>query len=81
MEGLKCGNIAGPAAPQHHRERLLPVEGRNRGSTVAVLGEETPPRDDEEPRKRIRELERSLRKAHVQIDMAKQRSGQLGVAS
>jgi transposase-like protein len=73
IEGLKSGNIAETcrthqiAATLYYRWK----EDVENAAVAALGGRNSAVRPDEEHRKRIRELERSLGKAHVQIDILK----------
>lgn len=73
VEGLKSGNIAETcrthqiAATLYYRWK----EEAEKAAVAALGGKAAMPHAGEEQRKRIRELERSLGKAHVQIDILK----------
>jgi transposase-like protein len=73
IEGLKSGNIAETcrthqvAATLYYRWK----EEAEKAAVAALGGKAATLQPDEEQRKRIRELERSLGKAHVQIDILK----------
>ena len=73
MEGVKSGNIAETcrthqiAATLYYRWK----EEVEKAAVAALGGKATAPNSSDEQRKRIRELERSLGKAHVQIDILK----------
>lgn len=73
MEGVKSGNIAETcrthqiAATLYYRWK----EEAEKAAVAALAGRGTALKPDEEQRKRIRELERSLGKAHIQIDILK----------
>jgi transposase-like protein len=73
IEGLKSGNIAETcrnhsiAATLYYRWK----DEAEKAAVAALAGRNTAFQPDEEPRKRIRELERSLGKAHMQIDILK----------
>ncbi len=73
IEGLKSGNIAETcrthqiAATLYYRWK----EEAEKAAVAALGGKAAAPHGGEEQRKRIRELERSLGKAHVQIDILK----------
>lgn len=72
IEGLKSGNIA-ETCRNHNIAATLFYRWKEdvEKAAVAALGGRNAARPDEEQRKRIRELERSLGKAHVQIDILK----------
>jgi transposase-like protein len=73
IEGLKSGNIA-ETCRNHNLAATLFYrwkEDVEKAAVAALGGRNAVVRPDEEPRKRIRELERSLGKAHVQIDILK----------
>lgn len=73
MEGVKSGNIAETcrthqiAATLYYRWK----DEAEKAAIAALAGRGTALKPDEEQRKRIRELERSLGKAHIQIDILK----------
>jgi transposase-like protein len=73
MEGVKNGNIAETcrthqiAATLYYRWK----EEAEKAAVAALAGRSAALKPDEEQRKRIRELERSLGKAHIQIDILK----------
>ena len=73
IEGLKSGNIAGTCRSHNIAATLYyRWKDETERAAVAALGRRNAAaRPDEEHRKRIRELERSLGKAHVQIDILK----------
>jgi hypothetical protein len=62
-----CGRYHNIAATLFYRWK----EDVEKAAVAALGGRNAAVRPDEEPRKRIRELERSLGKAHVQIDILK----------
>ena len=73
IEGLKSGNIA-ETCRNHNLAATLFYrwkEDVEQAAVAALGGRNAAVRPDEEHRKRIRELERSLGKAHVQIDILK----------
>lgn len=74
IEGLKSGNIA-ETCRTHNIAPTLYYRWKDEAekAAVAALGGRSAAaaRPDEEQRRRIRELERSLGKAHVQIDILK----------
>ena len=74
IEGVKSGNIA-ESCRKHEIAPTLYYRWKDEveQGAVAALGGRSAgaARPDEEQRKRIRELERSLGKAHVQIDILK----------
>src|SRR5579859_513128 len=74
MEGLKSGNVA-ETCRNHQIAPTLYYRWKDeaeQGAMAALGGRSAAAaRPDEEQRKRIRELERSLGKAHVQIDILK----------
>jgi transposase-like protein len=73
IEGLKSGNIA-ETCRNHNLAATLFYrwkEDVEQAAVAALGGRNAAARPDEEHRKRIRELERSLGKAHVQIDILK----------
>jgi len=73
MEGLKGGNVA-ETCRNHQISPALYYRWKDEaelGAKAALGGRSAAARPDEEQRKRIRELERSLGKAHVQIDILK----------
>jgi transposase-like protein len=73
IEGLKSGNIA-ETCRNHNLAATLFYrwkEDVEQAAVAALGGRNAALRPDEEHRKRIRELERSLGKAHVQIDILK----------
>lgn len=73
LEGLKSGSIAatcrqhGVVPTQFYRWK----DEFEKGAMAALGGRSAAARPDEEQTRRIRELERSLGKAHVQIDILK----------
>ena len=73
IEGLKSGNIAETCRNHNIAATLFYrwKEDVEQAAVAALGGRNAAARLDEEPRKRIRELERSLGKAHVQIDILK----------
>ena len=73
IEGLKSGNIA-ETCRNHNLAATLFYrwkEDVEQAAVAALGGRNAALRPDEEHRKRIRELERSLGKVHVQIDILK----------
>ena len=73
LEGLKGGNIA-ESCRKHEIAPTLYYRWKDeveQGAVAALGGRSAAARPDDEQRKRIRELERSLGKAHVQIDILK----------
>jgi transposase-like protein len=73
IEGLKSGNIA-ETCRNHNIAATLYYRWKDeaeKAAVAALAGRNTAFKPDEEPRKRIRELERSLGKAHMQIDILK----------
>ena len=73
IEGLKSGNIA-ETCRSHNIAATLYYRWKDEAEKAAVAalgGRNAAVRPEEEHRKRIRELERSLGKAHVQIDLLK----------
>lgn len=72
IEGLKSGNIAETCRTHQIAATLYCWKEEAEKAAVAALGGKAAvPHAGEEQRKRIRELERSLGKAHVQIDILK----------
>ncbi len=73
IEGLKSGNIAETCRNHNIAATLFYrwKEDVEQAAVAALGGRNAALRPDEEHRKRIRELERSLGKAHVQIDILK----------
>ena len=73
IEGLKNGNIAETCRNHNIAATLFYrwKEDVEQAAVAALGGRNAALRPDEEHRKRIRELERSLGKAHVQIDILK----------
>lgn len=73
IEGLKSGNIAETCRNHNIAATLFYrwKEDVEKAAVAALGGRNAAVRPDEEHRKRIRELERSLGKAHVQIDILK----------
>jgi transposase-like protein len=73
LEGLKTGNIAETC----RKHGIVPMQFYRwkdefeKGAVAALGGRSAAARPDELQAKRIRELERSLGKAHVQIDILK----------
>lgn len=73
MEGVKSGNVAETcrahqiAATLYYRWK----DEAEKAAVAALAGRGAVLKPDEEQRKRIRELERSLGKAHIQIDILK----------
>jgi transposase-like protein len=73
IEGLKSGNIA-ETCRSHNIAATLYYRWKDeteKAAVAALAGRNGALKPDEEQRKRIRELERSLGKAHVQIDILK----------
>jgi transposase-like protein len=73
IEGLKSGNIA-ETCRNHNIAATLFYRWKDdveKAAVAALGGRNAALRPDEEHRKRIREWERSLGKAHVQIDILK----------
>ncbi|MFZ0285372.1 MAG: transposase [Terriglobales bacterium] len=73
IEGLKSGNIA-ETCRNHQIAATLYYRWKDeaeKAAVAALAGRNTTVKPDEEPRRRIRELERSLGKAHMQIDILK----------
>ena len=73
IEGLKSGNIA-ETCRNHQIAATLYYRWKDeaeKAAVAALAGRNSAHKPDEEPRKRIRELERSLGKAHIQIDILK----------
>lgn len=73
IEGLKSGNIAETCRNHNIAATLFYrwMDDVEKAAVAALGGRNAALRPDEEHRKRIRELERSLGKAHVQIDILK----------
>lgn len=73
IEGLKSGNIAETCRNHNIAATLFYrwKEDVEKAAVAALGGRNAAVRPDEEHRKRIRELERSLGKAQVQIDILK----------
>ena len=73
IEGLKSGNIA-ETCRSHNIAATLYYRWKDEAEKAAVAalgGRNAAARPEQEHRQRIRELERSLGKAHVQIDLLK----------
>ena len=73
IEGLKSGNIA-ETCRSHNIAATLYYRWKDeaeKAAVAALAGRNAALKPDQEQRKRIRELERSLGKAHVQIDILK----------
>ncbi len=73
IEGLKSGNIA-ETSRSHQIAATLYYRWKDeaeKAAVAALAGRNAALKPDEEQRKRIRELERSLGKAHIQIDILK----------
>ncbi len=73
IEGLKSGNIA-ETCRSHNIAATLYYRWKDeaeKAAVAALAGRYAALKPEEEHRKRIRELERSLGKAHMQIDILK----------
>lgn len=73
IEGLKSGNIA-ETCRSHQIAATLYYRWKDeaeKAAVAALAGRSAALKPDEDQRKRIRELERSLGKAHIQIDILK----------